>query len=83
MMTSLADLCWHWEGTYEFACKNGIWSARPVDAPAEIMTADSAEALRTLVRQDHAERYSTRRPGQQSGSAGSSSRMLRGSACPS
>jgi hypothetical protein len=63
MMTSLEDLTWHWEGTYEFSHSGRVWSARPVDAPAEILTADSADALRVLVRQDHAARYSTERPG--------------------
>jgi hypothetical protein len=53
---SLADLRWHWEGAYEFSYSDGTWSAQPADAPAEILTADSAEALRTLVRQDYAER---------------------------
>jgi hypothetical protein len=61
MTTSLDDLRWHWGSAYEFSYSHGTWSARPVDAPAEILTADSAEALRTLVRQDHAKRESRQR----------------------
>jgi len=56
MTISLADLRWHWGSAYAFSYSNGIWSAQPVDAPAEILTADSAIALRTLVRQDYGER---------------------------
>ena len=61
MTTSLADLRWHWEGAYLFSYSDGACSAQPVDAPAEILTADSAEALRNLVRQDYAERQSRKR----------------------
>jgi len=61
MTTSLDDLRWHWGSAYEFSYNLGTWSAHPVDAPAEILRADSAEALRTLVRQDRAERWSSQR----------------------
>jgi hypothetical protein len=81
MMTSLADLRWHWADKYAFTCSDGIWSARPADAPAEILTADSADALRTLVRQDHAERHARKRTAQRSGSVDLSPRAFRGPAC--
>ncbi len=60
MTTSLADLRWHWGSAYEFSYSHGTWSAHPVDAPAETLRADSAEALLTLVRRDRLERQSRR-----------------------
>ena len=54
--TSLISLSWHWEGSYTFQVVDGIWQATPLDDPAGMLTADTAEDLRHQVRMDHARR---------------------------
>src|SRR5258708_27327396 len=52
----LAGLEWNWENAYTFAVTDGIWTATAVDRPATMLTADTADDLRRLVRADYAGR---------------------------
>ena len=51
--TDLAGLRWNWENAYTFAVIDGIWTAKPADHLAVVLTADSADELRLLVRADY------------------------------
>jgi hypothetical protein len=59
----LAGLDWNWSGAYTFQVADGVWVATSVSNPAAVLTADSADELRRLVRAD----YFTRRPAGASG----------------
>ena len=50
---ALTDLGHHWGHVYAIAMCDGIWTAQPYDRPASILTADSADQLRKLIRQDY------------------------------
>jgi hypothetical protein len=50
---SSARLSWNWSGAYTFALGDGVWSATAVEDPATVLTAESAEELRRLVRADY------------------------------
>ena len=54
--TSLIDLSFHWGSAYDIAVVDRIWTANPVGHPATILTADTADELRKLVRADYAGR---------------------------
>ncbi len=56
--TSLIWLQWHWGSHYSVAVIDGRWQAHPMDAPAELLIAESPSALRELMRNDHAQRAS-------------------------
>ena len=56
--SSLIWLQWHWGSRYSVAVIDGTWQAHPMDAPAELLTAESPSALRELIRNDHAQRAS-------------------------
>ena len=49
----LAGLAWNWSGAYEFKVEDAVWVATSVADPATVLTADSAEELRRLVRADY------------------------------
>jgi hypothetical protein len=58
----LLRLAWHWSDWYDLSVvDDGTFLARPAGAPADILTASSAEELRELLRIDHAERQSARK----------------------
>src|SRR5258707_10862221 len=46
----LAGLAWNWDGAYTFKLADGVWVATSVADPATVLTADSADELRLLVR---------------------------------
>ena len=50
---ALADLGYHWGSEYAIAMCDGVWTARPYDRPASILTANGAEQLRKLIRQNY------------------------------
>jgi hypothetical protein len=53
----LIGLRWNWEGAYTFTLSSdGIWTATVVGDPATILTADTADELRQMVRADYAGR---------------------------
>jgi hypothetical protein len=54
--TALFQLRCRWQGTYTIALREGVWSAWRLDDPATILTADTAPALRELLRDDYAAR---------------------------
>ena len=49
----LAGLAWNWEGAYDFKVADGVWVATSLADPATVLTADSADELRRLVRADY------------------------------
>jgi hypothetical protein len=50
---ALADLGYHWGSAYAIRLCDGIWTAFPYDRPAALLTAESADQLRTLIHQDY------------------------------
>ncbi len=56
----VAGLSWNWENAYEFKIEDGVWVAISVADPATVLTADSADELRLLVRADY---FATSRAG--------------------
>jgi hypothetical protein len=53
----LAGLTWNWSPAYTFALTSGgIWTATAAGNPATVLTADTADDLRRLVRADYAGR---------------------------
>lgn len=53
----LAALNYHWDGAYLFRRDDRGWHALPLlPGPADELHAATAEALRDMVRADHAER---------------------------
>jgi hypothetical protein len=51
----LAELRWHWDSVYEIECRDGEWTAR-FHHDTVVLTARSAEDLRTLVWADYSQR---------------------------
>jgi len=49
----LTGLRWYWGREYRIALSGGTWSASPLREPATVLTADSADELRRLLREDH------------------------------
>jgi hypothetical protein len=56
----LTGIRWHWSTAYSVSLDDGVWSAVPHVDPATILTADSADELRALIRSDYFKR--TRKP---------------------
>jgi hypothetical protein len=52
----LTGLRWHWDTAYSIGLGDGIWTAVPHVEPATILTADSADELRALIRADYTQR---------------------------
>jgi hypothetical protein len=53
--SALADLQFHWDERYGIAFEHGIWSAR-WRSTGEVLSADSDDALRQMIRDDYARR---------------------------
>ncbi len=51
---SLIDLSFNWGSAYDIAVLDGVWSAKSVSHPATVLTADTADDLRHLIRADYA-----------------------------
>ena len=50
-LAELAELRWHWDSAYKIDCGDGAWTARWIDG-TDILTADTADELRELIRAD-------------------------------
>ena len=53
------DLCglrWHWDTAYSIGLDDGIWTAVPHLDPAVLITADTADELRAMIRADYTQR---------------------------
>ena len=50
---ALADLGHHWGAVYAITMSGGIWTACPYERPADVLTAESADQRRILIRQDY------------------------------
>jgi hypothetical protein len=53
--SALADLQFHWSERYGIAFEAGTWSAR-WRGTGEVLTADTEDALRQIIRDDYARR---------------------------
>lgn len=51
----LVRLLWFWEDVYDVALIDDVWTARPIAAPADVITADSAAELREALRLHYAD----------------------------
>lgn len=49
----LMGMDYHWGTAYEIGLDDGVWSARPHAEPATVLTAESADELRSLIRADY------------------------------
>ena len=49
----LTGLRWYWGQQYRIDLSGGTWSASPLSEPATVLTADSADEIRRLLREDH------------------------------
>jgi len=58
----LTGITWHWDSAYGVALTDGTWSAVPHTDPSTILTADSADELRSLIRADYTQRTSKPAP---------------------
>jgi hypothetical protein len=60
----LDDLRNHWDTAYAISFDGLTWSASPLDAPAVLLTAETAQQLRELIRSDylHNDRRNLREP---------------------
>jgi hypothetical protein len=54
--TDLLRLQGLWRDVYAITLGTGVWAARRHDAPAAILTAETASELRRLMQDDHARR---------------------------
>jgi hypothetical protein len=52
----LTGMTWHWGEVYSIAMSEGTWRATWKADPQAVMTANSADALRELIRADYAQR---------------------------
>lgn len=50
---ALADLGYHWGSAYAIGLRDGVWTAFPYERPAEILTAETAEQLRSLIHRNY------------------------------
>jgi hypothetical protein len=51
--SALADLGYHWGSAYAIGLRNGIWTAHSYERPADVLTAESPDELRTLIQRDY------------------------------
>lgn len=57
----LTGIRWHWQTAYTVDLDDdGVWTAVPHVAPSDVLTADTADELRTLIRADYFKRTGTR-----------------------
>jgi hypothetical protein len=49
----LNGIRWHWDTAYAIGLDDGVWTATPVADPATVLTADTADELRALIRADY------------------------------
>ncbi len=57
----LTGIRWHWQTAYTVGLDDGVWTAGDFHlAPSEVLTADTADELRTLIRADYFKRTGTR-----------------------
>jgi len=63
--SALNDLQWHWDTAYAIGFDGLTWSASPLSDPAVVLTAETPEDLRHLIRSDYHEtdRRNWREPG--------------------
>jgi hypothetical protein len=52
----LTGMAYHWGTAYGVSMTDGVWQAVPHAEPDAILTADSADGLRSLIRADYARR---------------------------
>jgi hypothetical protein len=52
----LTGIRWHWESAYSVGLDAGVWTAVPHVEPTTILTADTADELRALIRADYTQR---------------------------
>jgi hypothetical protein len=52
----LTGIRWHWGSAYGVGLGDGVWTAIPHVEPATVLTADSADELRALIRADYTRR---------------------------
>jgi hypothetical protein len=50
---ALADLGFHRGDAYAISVSDGVWRAHAFDRPADVLTADTADELRLLIREDY------------------------------
>ena len=56
----LTGIRWHWQTAYTVGLDDGVWTAVPHVAPSEVLTADTADELRALIRADYFKRTGER-----------------------
>lgn len=52
----LTGIRWHWDTAYTVGLDDGVWTAVPHVEPATMLTADSADGPRALIRADYTKR---------------------------
>jgi hypothetical protein len=56
----LTGMTWHWGEVYSIAMQEGIWRATWRADPQAVLTANSADGLRELIRADYLKRTGNR-----------------------
>jgi len=52
----LTGIRWHWESAYSVGLDDGVWTAVAHVDPSTVLTADTADQLRALIRADYTQR---------------------------
>ena len=59
----LSGIAYHWRDAYSIAMSDCTWTARPHDEPEAVLTANSSDGLRELIRADYFKRTGSKRLG--------------------
>jgi hypothetical protein len=51
--SALADLGYHWGSVYAIRLRNGVWTAHSYERPADVLTAETPDELRSLIQRDY------------------------------
>jgi hypothetical protein len=52
----LTGIAYHWRDAYAIVMSDGVWTAAPHGDPGTLLTANSADGLRELIRADYTRR---------------------------
>jgi len=52
----LTGIRWHWREVYAIGLDDRVWHASPHAEPTTVLTADTADELRSLIRTDYTRR---------------------------
>jgi hypothetical protein len=51
--SELSEIAWHWEKAYKVSNDGGVYVAARIGYPEHVLTADTPNALRSVIRSDY------------------------------